>query len=485
MHRIAHRMEHYTTALYLTSVSQIEPVVRHFFETQILPSNIQRIGVAVSGGADSVALFHLLTPLCQAAGIETVVLHLNHGLRPESDAEADFVRHLADTQKFKFHSRAAELLKHPRKNCSLEMAAREERLKFYFEASSANRLDAVTTGHHADDLCETVLLRMTRGSGIAGLSGLKPISTITSQHDQRKLTFYRPLLRISSSALRDWLNERRFTWHEDHSNQNCEIPRNNVRHCVMPFLRENLSPNINVSLCRSAESLRDDEAFLQEIAEGALASLQYNEALLIAALLKHPPAIQRRILRLWLFRNNSAHAAGLKTVDSILAHCRNTDTAYTMQLDKNRRLVTRGELLSIQSEIKRKRAASVELIIGGSIQWADYLIETSASRGIKFITHGIGNYPALCSLDAAKIAGRKLIVRSRKPGDRIAPTGFQGSRKIKDIMIDAKIPRHLRDTMPVIACGDEVIWIPGYRIARGYTLDSEDAAALRITITKS
>ena len=208
------------------------------------------LGLAVSGGADSTALLAALADLRDALGFRAVVLHVDHGLRPDSHDDARFVADLAARFGFPCHTFRARIRRRPRE--SLEMAARRTRLAFFARMTRALGLDAIATGHHADDVAETFIMRMARGAGPEGLAGLKPVSHVDG------ITFIRPLLGLRDSDLRAYLRRRGLPWREDSTNADTSILRNKVRHVILPFLREHLDPHITEHLCKSAAILRGD-----------------------------------------------------------------------------------------------------------------------------------------------------------------------------------------------------------------------------------
>ena len=210
------------------------------------------IGLAVSGGADSTALLAALADLRETLGFDAVVLHVDHGLRPDSHADARFVEALAARFGLPCRTLRARIRRRPRE--SLEMAARRTRLAFFARMTRELGLDAIATGHHADDVAETFIMRMARGAGPEGLAGLKPVSHVDG------ITFIRPLLALRDSDLRAYLRRRGLTWREDSTNADTSILRNKVRHVILPFLREHLDPHITEHLCKSAAILRGDLA---------------------------------------------------------------------------------------------------------------------------------------------------------------------------------------------------------------------------------
>ncbi len=208
-----------------------------------------RVGLAVSGGADSTALLVLMAGLQASHGFEATVLHVDHGLRQESAADAEHVRALAARFGLPFHALRTKVVR--RRGESIEMAARRVRLAFFEDAMRRHRLDCIATGHHMDDVAETFLMRLARASGAEGLSGLRPVSVVGG------ITFVRPLLNVRGSDLRAFLAGRGIAWREDSTNADVSIMRNRVRHVVIPFLRRELDPKIVEHICRSAAYLRE------------------------------------------------------------------------------------------------------------------------------------------------------------------------------------------------------------------------------------
>jgi len=209
-----------------------------------------RIGLAVSGGADSTALLILMAELQRTCGFTAEVLHVDHGLRPDSGADAQFVENLARACGLPCHTLRTHVTRRPRE--SLEMAARRVRLAFFAEQMRLRKLDAIATGHHADDVAETFIMRLARGAGPDGLAGLKRISHVDG------ITFIRPLLDLRDADLRTFLRARNQTWREDATNADTSILRNKVRHVILPFLREHLDAHITEHLGKSAAILRGE-----------------------------------------------------------------------------------------------------------------------------------------------------------------------------------------------------------------------------------
>jgi tRNA(Ile)-lysidine synthase len=445
---------------------------------------LNRLGIAVSGGADSVALFHLLLPVCREAGICVTVLHLNHGLRPESDQEVGFVQALATSESVPCLTETLRLAEREADGLSLEMAARAARQHFFARACREAQLDAVATGHQADDVAETLLLRLARGAGCSGLSGLRPRSEAAPTHvltAGRPFFVIRPLLPVSGAALRTWLRLRGTAWCEDASNSECAIPRNLVRNVLLPQLAATWGDTFRPNLCRSAEILRSEDALLDGLAENRMRRICPSATVDVTRLLRQPEALRRRILRLWLFQQGLPDACGFDSVSRLLDLCTLGEDTRLQLTDSACAVLKSGQLRLARARPTSPPAAM--LPPQGRISWGDVEIATENACGISSKAHGIGVYPAVCTLAAAALQGRTLLVRSRQPGDRIFPTGLDGSKKIQDLFVDEKVTEDRRDTLPLIVCGDEVVWVPGYRISRHFAVPASDAPSLRLTIS--
>lgn len=205
-------------------------------DRSILPNG--RIGLAVSGGADSVALAFLLTKggKKKNAAKRFVILHVDHGIRKESKEEYRFVRALAKRLAIPFKGIHAKVERATGE--SIEMAARRIRMDFFSKCMTSLNLDAIATGHHMDDEAETFLMRIRRASGPDGLAGLKPVSQVGP------VKFVRPLLGCRDAELKDYLRKYREDWREDASNGDITIERNKIRHKIIPFLVQSLDPNL-------------------------------------------------------------------------------------------------------------------------------------------------------------------------------------------------------------------------------------------------
>src|SRR5215471_13667122 len=291
-----------------------------------------RVGVAVSGGADSVTLLRLLLELRPELGIVLSVVHFNHQLRgSESDADAEFVSQLAAQHKLAFHTRAADTSQYASDHdLSLETAARELRYDFFRQLLTESQnnqpaLDKIATAHTLDDQAETVLMRVLRGTGMKGLGGIYPRLVSDDPESDSSGEIVRPLLASGRAELVPYLQSLNQNWREDSSNRDMKHTRNRVRHLLLPMVEREFNPSIREGLSELAEIARGEEDYWQNEAEGwmgtgihwsaggntnsdlvqllpdATGPRQSSQSLTAAVdriwLLSEPLAVQRRIIR--------------------------------------------------------------------------------------------------------------------------------------------------------------------------------------------
>lgn len=219
----------------------------------------ERVLVACSGGADSVALFYLLKALCRRLKIRLALLHYDHALRKNSSRDFQFVKALARKTKTPFYGGVRNPKKGIlRKGLSPEEAARNLRYDFFKSVCQKTGISKIALGHHRDDQAETVLMRILQGTGPRGLQGIRPVVKV------KGMTLVRPLVKISREEIRESLRRNRIRFREDSSNQSLQFLRNRIRHRLLPLLEKEFNPRIRESLCRLAETTMRESAGLDD-----------------------------------------------------------------------------------------------------------------------------------------------------------------------------------------------------------------------------
>ena len=450
-------------------------VLRTIRRYGLVPSG-GRVVVALSGGPDSVALVHLLREI-ERSGVLAVagLAHVNHRLRgDEADEDERFCRRMAEALSLPIEvGREDVRALAARERRSIEDAARSARYAFLEEAASRLGADVIATGHSRDDQAETFLLRLMRGAGPRGLAGILP----------RAGRVVRPLLEIRRAHLRAYAEERQLAFREDATNRDVGIPRNRVRHELIPYLERELSPGIVEVLAREADIARDDEdrlnaeaiALLDTVVLGDVPSSDAREVELEAARLGTlHPAVAARVVRAVLGRVAAGRSAEAHHVERLLALARG-EAGDALSLP-GVEAVRRNGVIALGPPRPRAFSNSFRfpLSIPGEIVLSDPGWAVSAAWGTPCTG---GQTPAdgiraagvrppegwLSAMVGADVVRLPLTVRSRQPGDRLRPSGLGGrSKKLQDLLVDRKIERTARDLLPlVVDADDRIVWVVG------------------------
>lgn len=262
--------------------------IADFIDRHAMCQPSQRVGVAVSGGADSVFLLHALRELASRWNLRLSVVHIEHGIRGQASlADAEFVAKLAASFGLALHLHCADVAA---ENDNLEQAARRVRSAFYQELISSRQVDRIATGHTRSDQAETVLYRILRGSGLAGLAGILPVTDDG---------LVRPLLELTREEIRDWLRERNIEWREDETNDDRSYARNRLRHEILPLLAGSFNPRLDQALANLATLAQDEEDYWERELDRLLplTGLEPPVVIPVSQLAEGPPAVTRRMVR--------------------------------------------------------------------------------------------------------------------------------------------------------------------------------------------
>lgn len=440
-----------------------------------------RVLAAVSGGADSVALLLALSEIASESGLAISVAHLNHGIRgKDADADERFVRMLASKMGLKYHAGKASVPEMARRlGLSIEMAARKARYDFLLDVARKTR-SVIATAHTADDQAETVLLKLARGAGMRGLAGILPAAGIGG------CKVIRPLLDASRREIEEFLTSRRQSWREDKSNRDTTYLRNRVRHDILPLLEKRLNPEIRAALSRTAEVLREEDCLLERLSRSALGRCaNRSTALSIRKLKAEPLAVQRRVIRLWLAEAGvTAEKVDFDVVEKSLRLVCQTAGTGRRDLVDDWTVFRRYDDLVVERSQKPSEEFRRTIRIPGrtDIPEAGITVATSMKRGlVRMKNPRLGSLPAMASLRWDAGDGT-LVARSWKSGDRISPYGMDGSKKLQDVFVDAKLPAAERGRIPVLEARRQIVWLPGYRVARGWEVTDSRSRSLQIKI---
>jgi tRNA(Ile)-lysidine synthase len=407
--------------------------------------------VAVSGGADSVALLHILTQLAAELRLRLHVMHVDHGLRPDAAGDAEFVRGLAARLALPVDVARVTVAR----EASLEAAARAARyaaLETHADRVGAQR---IALGHTADDQAETVLMRMLGGAGVRGLAGIPAV----------RGRIIRPLLEASRADVLAALQAAGLPWREDPSNRDPKFLRNRIRHDVLPLLGASYSPDVVTTLNRVSRLCRETVDAIERVARRELDRLgsPSDGAIVLphAALAELPRQLAAEVLR------QAAARLGGHAPLRAWAH---RGLARVLAAPPPRRPFRLGGVtVEVSSgQLRLGRAApralpSRELTVPGTVALPEigHVLEARVTTATGYT---VPRAPYRVAFDAALVPSR-LTVRARRRGDRLAP--FAGEeRRLKTLLIDAKIPRWDRGRVPIVEADGRILWVAGVRRGR-------------------
>lgn len=420
----------------------------------------ERVGVAVSGGADSVLLLDFMKQLAGKMGLSIAAIHFNHHLRgAESDADERFVRERARDYGVEFIRGGADVAKVAReKHCNLEATARDLRYRFFFSLVNQRKLDKVATAHTADDQAETVLLRLLRGTGTRGLGGIYPVL-------EGGVT--RPLLNLTRAEIKAELGRRGLAFRVDSSNQNTRFLRNKVRSELLPWLRKEFNPGIISLLKELADRARDEEGYLEQQAWERARAWRVregrNEKIPVRPLIQFPRAIARRVLRqMVMTARGSLRGVTHGHIEALRRFAATAQSGRALELPG---LAVQKEfdwlVIGPQRPDPDESGFSYSVEVPGAVPVPElgvtfqFEIVDSAESPREYNSSGRG------CLDPEKLGG-SLVLRSWRAGDRFRPSGSRRARRVKELFGQHRIPVGQRKLWPVLECSGEIIWVRGF-----------------------
>ena len=456
-----------------------------------------RVGVAVSGGLDSVALLRLLLELRGELGLVLSIVHFNHKLRgAESDADERFADELARAHGVPFHRGEGEVRGLAESGLGMEAAARKLRYEFFAGLLRDRALDSIATAHTLDDQAETVLLRIARGAGTRGLAGIYP--RLGLFHDQqldrlrdsdresaapRRPSIIRPLLGVRRTELESYLAEIKQDWREDSSNRDLHHARNRVRRELVPWLQQNLNPAVGERLAETAEIAREEEEYWRRQVETAVKEvwIPAENAFNIRRLASLPLALRRRAVRA------AGESLGLRLTFEHVQEILEVSNAPSAGAARSAALSAgwmvsrdRGRLRFGRRETSSSGDYEYRLAIPGkvAVREAGALFEAAL-----IAEHGGTAYDPENLLDPGLLA-KELLVRNWRAGDRFWPSHGKGPRKVKELLQRRHVSGSARLSWPVIASGGDVVWMRGFGAAHSCRLNGGSRPAMVIRETE-
>jgi tRNA(Ile)-lysidine synthase len=416
-----------------------------------------RILVALSGGVDSVVLLHCLTRLAPELDLHLSALHVHHGLSRNADAWAQFCDQLCSQMGVPCITVRVRVDR--RHRLGLEAAAREAR----YAQFRTQQADAIALAHHRDDQAETLLLQLLRGAGVRGLSAMPQMRALDACGSLRML---RPMLDVTRSQILAYAREAGLAWVEDESNADPAMDRNFLRLQVMPLLLQRFPAAVE-TLCRTAENAADASALLDELAALDARSAVTHSGLEVEALARSSEPRARNLLR-WFLEREGVPLPGRDRLEEALhqiVHARR-DARVEVQLGLASLRRHRGRICV--EAIKRDAPADWSCTWHGEAR-----IGLPDGLGTMQFEQAVG-----AGLSVQRLRERPIVIRPRAGGERMRLAHGRPSRTLKNLLQEAAMPHWRRDSLPLIFCADDLVWVPGVGIDCRYAAQPGEAAVV-------
>jgi tRNA(Ile)-lysidine synthase len=480
-----------------------------------------RVGVAVSGGSDSVALFQLLLDLRDRLGITLLVLHFDHMLRgAESEADARFVGDLAHQSRMEFIIERADVsAEAAKRKLNLEDAARRLRYAFFERVVSEGKATRVAVAHTADDQAETVLMHLLQGTGLPGLAGIYPLAGPSLGGSGQKHWIIRPLLEVRRGELQEYLRARGEAWREDSTNRDLQRLRARIRLSLMPILERDFTPHVTSRLCRLAQFAREEEAFWNALVDERFARLVREsdrrlsiEVHDLVAPLAIPGAAdqqsaatersgaplraltERLVRRLYESVRGDRRGLTARHVEQVIHLAAQSPSGRRLNLPGGVSVERNfGELVFFRSSRAARRIGAEETSAGEhAFQYVVELPQRGAATvavpelrsrfHLKVIDWPGGRRETTrdCVALDAELLRPPLILRNWRPGDAFRPRGRRSVQKLKRLFLAGRVPRRERAQWPVLESGGRVAWVRGMPPAEDFCTSANTRSGVTI-----
>ena len=450
-------------------------------------SGRERVLIALSGGPDSVCLLYILKNLNEGIRLDLHALYVNHGLRPEEAVrEIEFCKNLCAMLNLPFLTKCIDVKFYAKeKKLNIQEAARELRYRVFEETARELGAQKIALGHTANDQAETLIMRLLRGSGPAGLSGIPPV----------RGKFIRPLIAIQSKEIKQYLEGERIDFIVDSSNLKKDYLRNKIRLSLMPLIEE-MNPNIIDTLSRTAAIFKEEERYFEILVAKTLMKLISRKTdshieLFLSPLVAMEKIILRRALRRAIDETKGLRGISFVHIEDIIELIKMGRAGDRLYLPHGMRAIKAYSTFTLTSE-PPVRLSTYSLEVPGEtvLKEAGMIIYASVYEGQEAeITDRRPSAPDFHPATTQVLFDMErlifpLKVRPRKEGDFFYPLGFGKKKKIQDFFVDEKVPRDERDAIPLIVSGEDIVWVAGYRGDERFRVTDETKKVLKLGAKK-
>ncbi len=437
--------------------------------------------VAVSGGADSICLLHVLNKLKKQYKLELYIAHVNHLLRgQDSDEDAHYVQEFGNRLGIPVYIKKVDIKKVSKETrVSEEVAGRQERYSFFSQIAKEVGAQRIAVAQNRNDQAETMLMRLIRGTGLDGLSGIKPV---------RKDGIIRPLLHVERVEIEQYCRSNKLVPRMDETNLKPIYTRNKIRLDLIPYIKKEHNPNFVQAAAITSEIIREDNDFIEqyvyEFMQQQIIKKDNAIEIPIDFFTKEHIAIRKRVLRKAIeMLKGDVYNIEYKHIEEILQMLNKKHTGLSLDLPSDMSaLIAYDKLYILKHSSQRIKNFIYPLIMDDN----NYCKEVDLTIRMSVIEVKDAKNVATSSFvkifDYNKVK-KPIYIRNRIHGDRFAPFGMQGTKKLKDFFIDLKVPRHQRDYVPLVATEDDILWVVGYRINEKYKCTDSTKKVLMVEIS--
>jgi len=450
------------------------------FESHVVSNSLlepdQKIVIGVSGGADSVALLHLLLQLRGKMRLTLLAVHINHNLRgEESQTDEQFVRNLCSTLSIPLVVRQVRF----EGKTGLENQARAKRRQILTQVLDSYKFDRIALAHQKNDQAETVLMNLLRGAGITGLGGIRAVSG----------KFIRPLLPFTKAEIEQWMRDNHHQWRTDSSNQDSTFTRNRIRHELLSMLQDSFHPQVMEHLAEQAGIFQQADGWLMQHCARLLKKLTLDETDDMTTLDLRRLKAMTELEQFYCLRSVYARLSGTQQeffrhsfaeIGKILRGegCRQTSLAHGIRVYRQY-----DELIFSTKDLDKASEEAKELTLDEERTHFAFQNWRFTLKYLKLLPHDYAtpvDRLSVC-IDLNKVT-LPLTLRLRQPGDRFVPLGMQSEKKLKEFFIDEKVPRTERDKVPILTDVEKIVWVVGYRLDNRVLCSPDTHRILHITL---
>jgi tRNA(Ile)-lysidine synthase len=436
--------------------------------------------VGVSGGADSLALLHVLRRLKKRISIQIYVAHVNHGLRGDAgDADEKFVADICGHWNIPFYSKKVNVSDMAEKwGLTEEETGRKVRYDFFYDTIREINGSRIALAHHRDDQVETIIHNLIRGCGLHGLHGMLPV---------RDDLIIRPLLYISREEIEEYCRKHDLDYRIDITNQDTVYTRNRIRHKLIPYIKHHFNASFSETIIRMAEIIRYEDDFISTYCSTLFKEHAIRESdkisIPLEQFLEYHMAVKRRIVRLCMqiLRKDLTNVQA-NHIDSVIALAVNSKVGSLIKLPGNITITKDYQFIVFSNilDIKRIPAFDYLLTVPGKVYIQELNMAIESRRMLK--KNDLYIDPWCIYIDEEAVNG-DLRIRNRRTGDRFKPFGMNGTKKLKDYFIDKKVQKNQRDAVPLVVDMHSIVWVVGYQCNEDYRIRSNTKTLIEIRVS--